>query len=56
MQVIQDLKNEKKNKMTTIGDKWLEKVKMNNTGHSSTGIATNNKSNTRLSKEPLNSS
>ena len=30
---------------------------MNNTGHSSTGFATNNnKSNTRVSKEPMNSS
>jgi hypothetical protein len=54
--MIQDLKNENKNKMSTIGEKQFEKIKMNNTGHSSTGMATNNKSNTRVSKEPMNSS
>jgi hypothetical protein len=48
MQLIQELKNEKKNKLC-LGDKQ----KMNQTNHSS-GIAT--KSNTRISKEQANSS
>ena len=34
----------------------MDKAKMNQTGHSSTGINSNNKSNTRVSKELINSS
>ena len=51
---LQELESNKRNKMSSIGDK-IQVKRMNNTGYSSTAVPTNNKSHTKSGKD-VNSS